>query len=659
MNRKREQPKLSEPDAWKRYAPLAVCVFIAVAVVIVFSQTIDHEFVNYDDNVYVGENRNVTQGLTGDGFGWAMTAGYPSNWHPITWLSHMLDCQLFGMNAGGHHATSVLLHATTAVLLFLVLRRMTGDIWPSAFVAVVFAVHPLRVESVAWVAERKDILSGLFFVLTLAAYLGYVRRPFSLARYLIVLAVFALGLMSKPMLVTVPFILLLLDYWPLGRMTSPGSKNLGFSIPSRLLVEKVPLLLLTVVSCIVTSHVQVDAFVKTERLPMPARVGNALVSYVTYLGQSIWPADLAPLYPLPGEGVPDWKVVGSLLVLAGVSAMVFVYRRQIPCLIVGWLWYLGMLVPVIGLVQVGVQAHADRYTYLPQIGLLIALAWGAMRLAAAWPQRRWGFGIASSLIVAVLMGCAWHQTTFWRTSETLWTHTLKYTSDNKVACNNLGVVLIDQNRSSDAMPYLEEALKINPSYLDARLNLGGAFMKMGQVELAATQFEAALETDPDHVKANADYGAAVTRLGRLDLAERHLKKALDIQPFNRDARVNYGIVLAMLGRTDDAMEQYKAAIEIDPNCAEAHHNLAMAWAKTNKLDEAIPEYEATLRIDPDCAEAHANFGVVLQIRGRIAEATTHFRQALALAARQNKQQLAENIKARLRQIAGQEQVPGA
>ena len=406
-----------------RLAVWAVCGFLLLAVAAVFGQTVTYEFVNFDDPDYVYRNARMTQGLTFDGIAWAMTTNCCTNWHPLTWLSHMLDCQIYGPCAGGHHLTSVLLHAITAVLLFLVLRRMTSDLWPSAFVAAVFAVHPLHVESVAWVTERKDVLSGLFFVLTLAAYLAYVRRPFSLPRYLAVAAMFALGLMAKPMLVTLPFVLLLLDYWPLGRFTNCLDKPLAAShvTPvSRLVTEKIPLLLLTLASCAATVWAQEQSIVDTEELRFSARIANALVSYVGYIGESFCPINLAVYYPHPQAGLPMWEPIAAMLLLAGVTAAVVMRRRKNPYLLVGWLWYLGMLVPVIGLTQVGLQAMADRYMYLPQIGLVIGLTWGAERLVRSWPRRAWVCGATASLVIVELAVCAAQQTTYWRDSESLW-----------------------------------------------------------------------------------------------------------------------------------------------------------------------------------------------------------------------------------------------
>src|SRR3972149_3559607 len=493
-----------DPRTENPYAVLAVSGFPLLAVLIVFGQTLRHDFVNYDDRLYVYENPYVTHGLTTQGIVWAFTSKHASNWHPLTWLSHMLDCQLFGLAPWGPHLVNVLLHAATAILLFLVLRRMTGDLWPSAFVAVVFAVHPLRVESVAWVAERKDVLSGLFFMLTLWAYVGYVRHPFSTARYLTVMVLFALGLMAKPMLVTLPFVLLLLDYWPLGRMTPLAAENrnkrLGatvqlspqrifsippqqsfsippqriFSIPARLAMEKVLLMVLAAASCAATLWAQSEVIADDEHMPLSLRIGNAVISYVAYLVQLFYPAGLAVLYPHPWSGLPMWKVAGALLLLAAICGGVVALRRRCPYLLVGWLWYLGMLLPVIGLVQVGLQAMADRYTYLTQIGLCIAFAWGVAQFTRSWPYRGWVCGIASVLALATLLGCAWLQTSYWHDSETLWTHTLACTSRNFVVHNNLGNALAKVGRLKEAVENYEQALELKSNYHEAHNNLGVA-----------------------------------------------------------------------------------------------------------------------------------------------------------------------------------------
>jgi tetratricopeptide (TPR) repeat protein len=540
----------------------------------------------------------------------------------------MVDYQFYGLeHPGGHHLTSVLLHAATAVLLFLLLRRMTGDLWPSAFVAAVFAIHPLRVESVAWVAERKDVLSGLFFVLTLWAYLAYVRHPFSWARYLTVIAMFALGLTAKPMLVTLPFVLLLLDYWPLGRLPIRSiEKPLAPSrvLPlSRLIIEKVPLLALSAGSCVVTSLAQTAAMARIERLPLPSRVANAVVSYAAYLGEFFFPTDLSVLYPHPGAGLPVWQVAAAMLVLGAISVGVLVCWRRIPSLLVGWLWYLGMLVPVIGIVQVGSHAMADRYTYLPQIGLCIAFTWGIMYFSASWPNRRWALGGASALAIAALMACAWHQTTFWHDPTTLWTHALECNSENWVVHNNLGAYLATHDRVDDAIEHFKMTLKLRPDNLDAHVTLGAVLASIGRLDEAVMHYQAALRTDRNCVQAHFDLGVAWARLGRLD----------------------------------DAMKEYLTALSIDDNCAEAHSNLGAALVNLDQAEEAVPHFQRALELQPSYLDAHFNFGAALVKLGRIDEAMAEYQKALVLATEQNQGALAENLRAKLRQLSNGEAGP--
>ena len=459
------------------YAVIAVCGVLLVLVAGVFGQTARHPFVNYDDDQYVFENAHVAGGLTADGLAWAFTRSHASNWHPLTWVSHMADCEIYGLgHPGGHHLTSVALHAATAILLFLLLLEMTAELWPSAFVAALFAVHPLHVESVAWVSERKDVLSGLFFVLTLAAYARYVRRP-SVRRYLVMLGAFWLALLSKPMVVTLPLVLLLLDYWPLRRiMTGTSGKEARFrtermSQVRRLVLEKIPLVVLGLTVAAVTYLVQGTARQSMPELTLPARAGNALVSYVSYLGKFVYPVRLAVFYPHPGTALPLWQVVTASLVLCGISAGVFAWGRRQPYLLVGWLWYLGMLVPVIGLVQVGYQAMADRYTYLPQIGIYMMLAWGAVHLAGASPVRRRACAVAACIVVALLSVRAWRQTSYWRDSEALWMHALASTSRNYEAHHHLGKALAARGESDAAIAQYRLALEIRPDFVEAHNNL--------------------------------------------------------------------------------------------------------------------------------------------------------------------------------------------
>src|SRR6266513_4169950 len=415
---------------------IVICLFLAALTWLVFGQTLRHDFINYDDPRYVYENTKITSGVSLSGIAWAFTHIHSMNWHPLTTISHMLDCQVYGLKPGGHHFTNVLLHIVAAILLFLALQEMTGTFWNSAFVAAVFAIHPLRVESVAWIAERKDVLSGVFFMLTLLAYVYYVRLP-RVARYLLVLFVFACGLMSKPMLVTLPFVLLLLDYWPLARIEGQFWKRV---------LEKIPLIALSAASSVTTFLVQKGAVGHTEELPIFERINNAVVSYVLYIWQMLWPVDLAVFYPHPENRLPSWEIVSCLVLLACATVVAIALRKRRPYLITGWLWYLGMLVPVIGLVQVGWQGRADRYTYLPQIGLYIMVAWSAFDLTAPLRYQRAIVDGMAAVVLGALVWAASVQASYWRNSETLWTHALAVTPSNDVAENNLGIVLLSQSR---------------------------------------------------------------------------------------------------------------------------------------------------------------------------------------------------------------------
>ncbi|MGA2242990.1 MAG: tetratricopeptide repeat protein [Verrucomicrobiota bacterium] len=655
-------PKLQEcpagPDG--KWMVPGVCVLLAVAVFLVFGQTLGHRFVNYDDNTYVYENAVIQKGLTLEGFVLAFTRGYASNWHPLTMMSHMLDCRLYGLKAGGHHLTNVLLHTASGILLFLVLRQMTGFLWRSAFVAAVFAIHPLRVESVAWVAERKDVLSGLFFMLTLWAYVRYVRRPFSLSRYLSVVFLFTLGLLSKPMVVTLPFVLLLLDYWPLERVTDdqPSLRSFGPAgkwqvtgekkgtpsalnpqLPgatkrseggSTLLLEKLPLLGLAVASCVVTIFVQHEVIQSSEKFSLPLRLGNASISYVVYLGQMFWPSGLAVLYPFAPGDVGVSKVVLSLVLLAGISGGVFVLRRRRPYLLTGWLWYLGMLVPVIGLIQVGLQARADRYTYLPQIGLYVLLTWAAADLCAGWRHRRLVLGGLATVILVGLIFCARAQTSYWRNSESLWTHTLAHTSGNYIAHNSLGIMLGKQGRLDEAIEHFQKALEIFPGYPECHNNLGVALLQKGQVDEAIEHFQKVLEIKPNDVSAHCNLGNALRAVGRIDEAIVHFKKALDNEPDDADTYYNLGVALVCIGRSDEAHGCFQKVIELKPDSVGAYNNLGLVLFTQGKFAEAIKEYRRTLELKPNYADAHFMLGCALRSQREFEAAKEQFQEVLKL-----------------------------
>jgi tetratricopeptide (TPR) repeat protein len=601
---------------------LAICVFLAAITWLVFGQTLRHEFINYDDDKYVYENAEVTAHFTLHGTVWAFTHSHANNWHPLTWISHMLDYQLFGLKAGGHHFTNVLLHTIAVLLLFLVLCQMTGSIWRSAFVAALFAIHPLRVESVAWVAERKDVLSGVFFMLTLGAYLRYARQQ-TLVRYLIVALLFAFGLMSKPMLVTVPFVLLLLDYWPLQRQWSWR----------RLIVEKIPLLALSAASCLVTLSAQKDLITSIERLPVAQRIGNALISCVTYMHQMAWPTRLAVFYPYHLTSFFSAEVILAALLLIAITIVAIIARRKFPYIIIGWFWYLIMLVPVIGVVQVGIQAHADRYTYLPEIGLSILATWMMVDLAAAWRFPRKILGAAAVIIISVLVWRASFQASYWRDSEEIWRHTLAVTANNSIAHNNLGNALLQKNKIDEAMAQFQQAAEISPHDTDVQNSLGNALFRNGKVVDAITHYRIALQLQPNNAEVRNNLGNALFHTGQIDEAITYFQSALQLLSAQSDVRAteahyNLGNALFQKGQIDDAIAHYRKAVEVNSDySAEAHYNLGNAFLRKEQLDEAILHYQKTLELQPEHSNAHNNLGNALRQKGLTKEAILHFREA--------------------------------
>jgi len=525
---------------------LVVSFYLAGLVWVVFGQTLRQQFVNFDDSAYVYENWEVVKGVTWEGLAWAFRHTVLYLWNPLTVLSHMLDCQIFGLAPAGHHLVNVLLHIATAILLFLFLQRTTGALWPGAFVAAVFAIHPLRVESVAWVSERKDVLSGLFFMLTLGA---YVRRSFLLTPLF-----FALGLLAKPMLVTLPCVLLLLDYWPLNRWKTMGMK--------KLVLEKLPLFALSAASCVATLLIQ-DRLpgVGPHNFPLSQRIGNALVSPVTYLVQMVYPAGLAVLYPFPPGGQPLWKVAGAAVILAAITLLVWRWRERRPYLWMGWLWYLGMLAPVLGILQMGRESHADRYTYLPQIGIYIMITWAAEEVSAPWPRRREILGGLAVLVLAPLALCARIQTSYWKDSETLWRRMLAETSDIPMA-----------------MPHL---------------NLGIALAKKGDAEAAIAQYRRAIEINPDYADADTALGNALLQSGRGDDAVAYYRKSLSMQPMDLTTQNNLAWVLAT--STNPSVRNGPAALELARQASRTTRGenalvlrtLAAAYAETGRFPEAV------------------------------------------------------------------------
>jgi tetratricopeptide (TPR) repeat protein len=611
-----------------------------------------HDFVDFDDNMYVLDNTHVTSGLTLANAGWAFRSGYAANWHPVTWLSHMLDCQMFGLKFWGHHLTNVLLHALNAVLVFALLQQMTGATWRSLLVAASFAVHPLRVESVAWVAERKDVLSGFFGLLALWAYVCYVesrtqkagrrnrkltihphvsRFTFHAARlYALSLFFFALGLMSKPMLVTWPFVMLLLDYWPLRRFELP-TINSPLSTILRLVTEKIPFFVLAVAASVVTFMVQkhAGAVEAVENLPLGARSGNALISYCRYLGKLFWPTDLAVYYPHPGQWPPGKVLLAGGLVL-GLSVLLFVMRRRAPFLLMGWLWFVGTLVPAIGLVQVGSHAMADRYTYIPSLGVLILASWGAYELTRRWHYGVMALSVAGSAAIVLCLALTRQQLGHWQDSGTLFRHALAVTENNQIAHKAFGDALDEQGQTEEAIRQYQEALRLKPGYADAHNNLANALLKQGRIDEAIRQFQEALRLKPDHANAHNNLGDALLKKGQIDEAIRQYQEVIRLKPDSADAHNDLGDALLKKGQIDEAIRQFQEAIRLKPDYVDAHNNLGVALGMKGQIDEAMRQFQETIRLKADHAEAHNNLGIALGKKGQTDEAIHQYQEALRL-----------------------------
>jgi tetratricopeptide (TPR) repeat protein len=611
-----------------RWRVCAVCLFLLAITWTVFGQTVHFAFVNFDDQKYVTENRLVLDGLTFRGLAWVFTHPECNFFHPLTLLSLMLDAQLHGLDAGGYHLTNVLIHAAAAVLLFLVLRDLTGAFWRSAFVAAVFAIHPLRVESVAWVAERKDVLGAFFFMLTLGAYARYARPPASPRRYWPVAGFFLLDLLCKPTAAALPLVLLLLDYWPLGRM-APGARS-SRGVPIWALVkEKIPLAALAAAAGVVAYLAEGETVIPVARISIPMRLGNALISCVTYLGQMFWPTRLAVFYPYPEHHYPLWETAPAFLLLAAITAGVLAFWRTRPWLLTGWFWYLALLAPVIGLVQVGEFAHADRNTYLPQIGLYVMLAWSASALASAWRGGRVVLIFCSVVILAALVARARAQTAFWRDSETLWRHELACTTNNYFALDNLGVSYAKQGKLADAVAQYHQALAIKPGYARAYYNLGTALFEQGDTSGAIAEFGQALTNSPNFAEAHMNLGVALVKAKRIEEAIAQYQKALELDPENAQTHNDLGLALAVQGQADAAISQYRTVLELRPDYAEIHSNLGEALDSQGNLEAAIAQYQEALALQPRLAGARQDLGRALLRKGEFAAALPYFQQTSA------------------------------
>jgi tetratricopeptide (TPR) repeat protein len=619
----------------RRWVAAAVCILLVAITWLVFGQALGHDFVNFDDQTYVYENTKITGGLSIDSIGWAFSHIHSQNWHPLTTMSHMLDCQLYGLKAGGHHFTNVLLHTVAVLLLFAVLREMSGMLWRSAFVAALFAIHPLHVESVAWIAERKDVLSGVFFMLTLLVYARYARAP-SLGRYLIITLLFALGLMCKPMLVTLPFVLLLLDYWPLKRFAPATPANAKSSSarwwarqsPQRqLCLEKIPLLALSAASCTVTLLAQAIAVSPTKKLPLLWRLNNAFVACVTYVWQMMRPVRLVPFYEHPGNRLAFTEIVLSIVIVSALTCVAFTLRRRYAYAFTGWFWYLGMLLPVIGLVQVGMQGHADRYTYLPQIGLYIIATWAAADLSSQWPYSREILSAGAAAVIASLMWCAGVQASYWRDSESLWTHALTVNPTNGFAQFSLGDFLLNRGRLNDAIEHFRIAVTVQPWLAPAHFQLGLALSQKGEVDAAIAEYRTVLSLGSETGIVHFNLANALRAKGETDEAIFQYRAALKIQPDYADAETNLGNALLETGNTAEALTLYQRVVALQPENALAHYNLAVALHRQRRLNDAIAHYQKALAIEPDYPDAHQNLGNALLQNGQLDEARLHLKMA--------------------------------
>jgi Flp pilus assembly protein TadD len=607
-------------NVFDRHRDVLIAALLVGATLAVYWQVRHFDFVRFDDTRYITENRHVKSGLTAKGLRWSFTFKAREGgqyWQPLTYLSHMLDVQIFGLNPGRHHLANLFFHVLNSLILFRVLRRMSGAVWRSAFVGALFALHPLNVESVAWIAERKNVLSTFFWLLTMWAYVRYVEKPV-LSRYLMIFLVFILGLMAKPMLVTLPFILLLLDYWPLGRfqfgLSSVSDTPVISGVPTafviRLVGEKVPFLVISAVAIMLTSKIAET----TEQVSIGLRVANALVTYVKYIIKMIWPRNLAALYPYP-ERIPGWQTIGALLILVCVTILILRQIKVRPYLGIGWLWYLGALVPVTGVVQSGMWPEmADRWGYVPLIGLFIMMTWGVHGLSGQLRLKKKWLSMATTVLFAVLMTATFFQVRYWENSYALFKHIVEATSNNAIAHNNLGYSLASQRRLAEAITHYQEALRIKPDYEKARNNLGDVQAKMGRFDEAIKHHQEALRINPHYVGAHNSLGIALARQGRTDEAIRHFQEALRLQPDLYATHNSLGKALAIKGRLDEAIRHFQEALRLQPNSAESHNYLGIALVRKGNIERAIIHFKLALRLKPGYVDAKRNLSKALMLR---------------------------------------------
>jgi Tfp pilus assembly protein PilF len=643
---------MTSSPLWRR--SVFICLCLAAATAAVYWPVRHFEFTNYDDTLYVTENPHVQGGLTPQSIAWAFTTAHFSIWAPLTWLSCMLDCQLFRLNAGAHHTVNVLFHIANALLLFIVLNRMTAAAWRSAVVAALFALHPLHVESVAWVAERKDVLSTFFWMLTLLAYVCYVERP-SVSRYGSCVGLYALGLMAKPMLVTLPFVLLLLDYWPLGRTRwVPAANGVGKKrSPGYLLREKVPFVVLAIPACVVTYWAEQHggSVIMLDNLPLGLRLANAVMSYARYLGKTFWPVNLAVYYPY--QTWPPAAVWGAGAVLTGISCLMVWKAKHHPCLVTGWLVYLGTLVPVIGLVQVGSFSMADRYTYVPLVGLFVMAAWCLPRTLLEQRRPKITAATTAGVLLASCAVASALQVRYWRNSETLFRHALTVTQNNFLAHENLGKTLAEHGKISDATAQFAAALQIKPDSPSVHVNLGNTLAAQGKLTEAIREFQTALRLKPDSAEARYNLGVALASRGSISEAMQEFAAARQINPDHVQAHYNLGALLASQGRTSEAIVEYRQALRLKPNWPLPLSRLA--WTLATCRDANIRNGGEAVQLGERLGQATGYqqaesldiLAAAYAEAGRFSDAIRSAEQALALANTARQTNLAPRIRERL------------
>ncbi|MCE5250891.1 tetratricopeptide repeat protein [bacterium] len=620
---------------------LLVPVLLVIAILAVYVQVKNHDFINFDDDVYIYQNRHVLGTPTPENLQWAFSFNEASYWHPVTWLSLILDARFFGKNPVGYHLENVALHILNTLLLFYLLRSMTHSFWPSAFVAALFALHPMNVESIAWATERKNVLSTFFWMLTTLSYLKYAVRP-GAARYFPIFFLFGIGLMAKTSIATLPAVLLLLDFWPLNRIAylqtaqevksgkNPATYRTALRNTARLVLEKVPLFVLGAAIVLISSRSISKFHISTESVSLAHRIAVSFISYILYIGKMVWPAKLAVYYPYPAS-VPLWESVGAFFLILGMTAVVVKFARRAPYLAVGWLWFLGTLFPVIGLIQAGMWPFiADRFAYIPFIGLFIMLAWGINDIVHTWPRIRRAIPYAAVVVLGAFAITTWFQLRHWQNSGRLFRHTIDVTRNNSDAYLSLGAYMVSQNKVEEALTLFYEAVRLKPGNPEAHANLANLLIRQGKLDEARVHLDRAMQIRPDYAGAHSNMVDILIRQGRINDAHTHALEALRLKPDDPDAHNNLGVVFVSQGKSDEAIGQFNEAISLNPDNARAHYNLGTVLDGLGRRDDALTQLYEAVRLDPEYANPHYSLGRLFFREGKLDSALVHYTEAVRL-----------------------------